>query len=60
MTPLDSLRLRMSTAWQLVALFARKGRFFLLPLVAVLLMGSVLLVLTELFPAFAPFIYAVF
>ena len=57
---LDGLRLRLSTAAELLGLFARRGRFFLLPLVAVLLLGSVVLVLTELFPAFAPFVYAVF
>ena len=56
----DALRLHLSTMGQLVALFARRGRYFLLPLVLVLLLGSVLLVLTELFPAFAPFVYAVF
>ena len=60
MTFFQGVRLRLSTAWQLVVLFARRGRFFLLPLVVVLLGGSVLLVLSELFPAFAPFIYAVF
>ena len=56
---LGGLRLRLSTAWQLVMLFARRGRFFLLPLVVVLLGGSILLVLSELFPAIAPFVYTV-
>ena len=60
LTRLDALRLHLSTMGQLLGLFARRGRYFLLPLVGVLLLGSVLLVLTELFPAFAPFVYAVF
>ena len=60
MNRLVGLRLRLSTAVELLRLFARRGRFFMLPLVIVLLLGSVLLVLTELVPAFAPFVYAVF
>ena len=53
------LGLRLSTACQLVLLFARRRRLFLLPLVLVLLGGSIVLVLSELFPAIAPFVYTV-
>jgi hypothetical protein len=60
MTLLERVRLRMSTAGQLLQLFWRSGRFFLVPLVVILLVGSALLVLSELFGALAPFVYAVF
>lgn len=53
------LDLRVSTAIELVRLFVRRGRYALVPLVLILLLGSILLVLSELFPAFAPFVYTV-
>ena len=53
------LGLRVSTAIELVRLFVHRGRYALVPLVLILLLGSILLVLSELFPAFAPFVYTV-
>ena len=60
MNRLDALRSRMGTVAELLALFACRGKVYLFPLVVVLLLGSVLLLLTEAFPVFAPFVYAVF
>ena len=60
MRRLDGLRSRLWTTAELLSGFARRGKLFLLPLMVVLLLGSVLLLLTEAFPVFAPFVYAVF
>lgn len=48
------------TMYQLLAHFAHRERFFLAPLVAVLLIAAVLLVLTGGLSYVAPFIYAIF
>lgn len=53
------LRIHIGTVVELLASSVRRGRFFLVPLLVVLLLASALLVLTELFPAFAPFVYAI-
>lgn len=45
--------------YQLLAHFAHRERFFLAPLVAVLLIAAVLLVLTGGLSYVAPFIYAI-
>ena len=54
------LRLFFSTCWELLRLFAVEGRYFLIPLVVLLLLTATLLVLTEMVPALAPFVYAIF
>ena len=51
---------RLHTALQLLGYFASAQRFFLLPLVVVLLLGGVLLVLTGGMSYVAPFVYTLF
>lgn len=51
---------RLRTIGSLVAHFAHRERFFLAPLLAVLLFAAVLLVLTGGLSYVAPFIYAIF
>ena len=51
---------RLSTLGSLVVYFTRKERFFLAPLLAVLLAAAVLLVLTGGLSYVAPFVYAIF
>jgi hypothetical protein len=55
-----SLLGRISTLGSLVAHFARRGRWFFLPLVFVLLLGGVLLALTGGLAYVTPFLYTLF
>ena len=55
-----SLGGRARTIGALLAHFAHRGRWFLLPLVAVLLTGGVLLALTGGLAYVTPFLYALF
>ena len=52
----DSLR----TVVELVAHFATRQRFFLIPLLFVLLLASILLLLTSGMSYVAPFVYTLF
>ncbi len=52
--------LKLGTAGELLALFVRGGRWWLLPLVALLLLVAVALVFVQGMPYVAPFIYMVF
>lgn len=40
--------------------FVHRGRFFLIPLVLVLLAGSIFLIAVDMIPMFSPFVYALF
>jgi len=51
---------RLRTAVQLLGYFASRQRFFLLPLMLVLLLGGLLLVLTGGLSTVAPFVYTLF
>lgn len=51
---------RLSTALQLLGMLARRGRWFLIPFVLVLLGASVVLVGTQAMPWLAPFVYVAF
>lgn len=50
----------MRTLWGLLKHFTMQGRFVLLPLLLVLLLGSILLVLTSGLAYVAPFVYTLF
>jgi hypothetical protein len=54
------LRSRATTLRALIAHLARRGRFVLIPLLIVLLLGSVLLVATQGLGYVAPFVYSLF
>ena len=58
--PLEAALLRLGTAGELLALFVRGGRWWLLPLVAILLLAAVALVFLQGMHYVAPFIYMVF
>lgn len=60
MTMLGKFGRRLRTSLQLLGYFAQRQRFFLLPLVIVLLLGGVLLVLTGGLSYVAPFVYTLF
>ncbi len=51
---------RLRTVGALLAHFARRGRWFLLPMVLVLLLGGVVLALTGGLAYVTPFLYALF
>jgi len=51
---------RLRTIWELVRYFTRRGRFFLAPMLLVLLLAGVLLLLTGGLSYVAPFWYAIF
>jgi hypothetical protein len=51
---------RVSTLWSLVAHLLRRRRYFLIPLVIVLLLSGVLLLVTEGLSYVAPFVYTIF
>ena len=51
---------RLRTVLDLIVYFTRRERFFLAPLLAVLLAAAVLLVLTGGLSYVAPFVYAIF
>ena len=54
------MRIFLSTCTEIVMVFAHRGRFFLIPLVIVLLMGSIFLIAVDMIPMFSPFVYALF
>lgn len=54
------LRDRLITIGQLLRYFGKSQRYFLIPLLIVLLLGSLLLVLTEGIGFIAPFVYTLF
>ncbi len=56
-TRLESSLLRLGTIGELLALLVRGGRWWMLPLVLVLVMLGILLVTIQAFEAVAPFIY---
>lgn len=58
--PLTRLASRLRTLGGLFAHFAHRQRFFLAPLLLVLLLAAVLLVLTGGLSYVAPFVYAIF
>jgi hypothetical protein len=57
---LESALLRLGTAGQLLALFARGGRWWMLPVLALFLLVGVVLVFLQSIQYVAPFIYMVF
>ncbi len=57
---LRALRSRVHTVAQLLGYFSKSQRYFLIPLLLVLLLGSVLLALTEGIGFIAPFVYTLF
>jgi len=56
-TRLESSLLRLGTIGELLALLVRGGKWWMLPLVLVLVMLGILLVTIQAFEAVAPFIY---
>lgn len=57
---LRRLASRLSTIGALLSHFARAGRWFLLPLLLVLLLAGVLLLVTSGLSYVAPFVYSIF
>jgi hypothetical protein len=57
---LARLAMRFSTIRELTAFFAGTGRWWLLPMVAVLLLTGALLVVVQIIEYAAPFVYTVF
>ena len=51
---------RLRTTWALLALFTSRQRWFLMPLVIVLVLTAGLFVATGAMPALAPFVYIAF
>jgi hypothetical protein len=60
MTWLRGLLGRLHTVRGLLLHFARQGRFVLVPMLLVLLLGAVLLLATEGIGILAPFVYSLF
>ena len=58
--PFTRMRSRLRTIGQLLLHFGHRQRFFLAPLLLVLLVAAVLLVLTGGLSYVAPFVYAIF
>jgi hypothetical protein len=58
--PLGRLAGRLRTVRELFVYFAKRERFFFLPLLAVLLLAALLLALTGGLGYVAPFVYAIF
>jgi hypothetical protein len=54
------LRNRLTTLRALLAHLVRRGRFVLIPMLIVLLLGSLLLVATQGLGYVAPFVYSLF
>lgn len=54
------LRTRLSTVSELVHLLLENGRWWLLPMVAVLLFTTTLLVVVQAIEYVAPFVYTIF
>ena len=52
--------MRLSTVSELTRLLVRNGRWWLLPMLAVLLLTSTLLVLVQALQYVAPFVYTIF
>ena len=57
---LARLATRFSTVKELTAFFAGTGRWWLLPMVAILLLTGALLVIVQVIEYAAPFVYTVF
>ena len=51
---------RLTTIGQLFAHFARRGSWFFLPLILILLLAGVLLLVTSGLSYIAPFVYSIF
>jgi len=56
----DGWLLRMGTVGQLLAMLTRGGRWWMLPLVGVLMLAAVVLIALQSVQYVAPFIYLVF
>ena len=56
----NRLALYWSTCRELVMMYILRGKYFYIPLVSLLLFTAILLVLTEMMPALAPFVYTIF
>ncbi len=54
---LEAMLMGMGTAGELLALLARGGRWWMLPLVIVLLLLGAVLVVLQMFEYVAPFVY---
>ena len=52
--------MKLSTVSELVRLLVRNGRWWLLPMLAVLLLTSTVLVLVQALQYVAPFVYTIF
>ena len=50
----------LSTCWEVLRMFANRQRYFLLPLVLILLLTAILLLFAETVPVFGPFVYTIF
>jgi len=59
-TRTEAFLLRMGTVGELLALFVRGGRWWMLPLVSVLLVLGLVLVFLQSIQYVAPFVYVVF
>jgi|GEM_PF-5321063 len=57
---MQKFRIFLSTSRQICINFAYRGRFFLWPLAVVLLLGTIFLVVVNIIPMSAPFVYALF
>lgn len=60
MSLVSRLRSRATTLRALLAHLVRRGRFVLIPMLIVLLLGSVLLIATQGLGYVAPFVYSLF
>ena len=60
MKPLHAWLSRFTTLRALLAHFSRRGRFVLVPMLLVLVLGAVLLLATETISLLAPFVYSLF
>ena len=58
--PLRRLASRLATVGAVLAHFARRGSWFFLPLVIILLLAGVLLLVTSGLGYIAPFVYSIF
>lgn len=55
----ERMRVRLGTVGELIALFARGGRWWMIPLVLMLVLAGSVLVFLQSMQYLAPFIYAV-
>ena len=56
----NRVQIYLSTAVELVRMLAARGRFFLIPLVMLLLLTGIILLLAEVIPVISPFVYTLF